>query len=136
MQTLKEIAVALKIPESTLRIYRDEFEELVPAEGEGRRRRYAPEGTALLGKIVGWKREGWTSGQIRDALSREVKPQARVRRRNTDERLDELAALIRAQSGELALLRVEVGALRSEVRRLAETLRQDIPPTLEEALRG
>lgn len=134
MQTLQEVARAIGLPESTLRLYREEFEEFIPTLGEGRRRRYGEDGAAILRNIAAWKREGRTAGQIRDDLSRERKPEAKVRRRNTDERLDEVVALLRAQAGEVALLRVEVGSLRSEVRRLTEVLRSDTAPSLEEAL--
>jgi len=133
-ESLKEIASRLDVPESTLRLYRDEFDELIPTQGSGRRRRYAEEGADVLRKIVSWRREGWGSGQIRDALLRERQPRERMRRRNADERLDEIAARLLAQAGEIAMLRVEVGALRAELRRLIEILRTDAAPSLEEAL--
>lgn len=125
------------MPESTLRLYRDEFEEfLPPVGGEGRRRRYGDEAADRLRRIVEWRREGKGAAYIRDALAREVTPTQKVRRRNTDERLDDLAALLRAQAGEIAMLRVEVGALRADVQRLTTALHADVPPTLEEALIG
>lgn len=138
MKTLREVAEAAGVPESTLRLYRDEFEEfLPPAGGEGRRRRYDDGIAERLTRIARWRREGKTASQVRDTLTREIAPTApaqRARKRNTDERLDELAALLRAQASEVAMLRVEVGALRADVRRLTAVLRADAPPTLEEAL--
>ena len=136
MLTLKEIAQTVQMPESTLRLYRDEFEEFLPAHGEARRRRYSETTAANLRRVAGWKRDGWTATQIRDTLAREAEPEAKARRRNTDERLDEIAALLRAQAGEVAMLRVEVGALRAEVGRLASLLRADAPPSIEEAIRA
>lgn len=134
MLTLKEIAASLGVPESTLRIYRDEFEEFVPAQGQGRRRRYSVESAELLGQIVRRKHDNWSAGQIREELARNVRPQARTRRRNTEDQFEELASLLRAQSSQITLLHVEVGELRSELKRLIEVLRADTPASLEDIL--
>ncbi len=133
MQTLKDIAEAVTIPESTLRLYRDEFEEFLPVAGEGRRRRYPDTTAALLRQVVEWKRKGWTAIQIRDGLAKVQRPQEKARRRTTDERLDEIAARLTTQQSDVAALRVEVGALRDEIRRLTDTLRQPAL-TMEDAL--
>lgn len=135
MKTLKEIAAFAGVPESTARIYRDEFEEFLSASGEGRRRRYGDESAERLKRICQWKRAGWTASQIRDELSREVKPQERLRLRTTEERLDELTALARTQASELALLRAEVGALRRDLRELIARIQQDGPLSMEDVLR-
>lgn len=132
MKTLKLIAAEAAVPESTVRIYRDEFEEFLPTSGEGRRRRYDEASAARLTQIVQWKRSGWTAPQIRDELRKEALPQMRVRRRTTEERLDEIAAILRAQGGEIMLLRAEVGTLRLEIRKLVTTIEQDAPPTMEQ----
>lgn len=134
MASLKDIAAGCGVPESTLRVYRDEFADLVPTRGEGRRRRYEEAGAAVLRQIVRWKQEGWGSARIRDELQRQRRPQERARLRTTEERLDAIDARLQAQSGELAALRVEMGALRAEMRRLVETLQQQVPPTFEAAL--
>lgn len=134
MKTLKSIAAEAEVPESTMRIYRDEFEEFLPTSGEGRRRRYDDAGAARLRQIAQWKRSGWPSLQIRDELRKELTPQARVRRRTTDERLDEMTSMIRTQSSEVMLLRAEVGALRAEIRRLVTAIESDSPPTMEQVL--
>jgi DNA-binding transcriptional MerR regulator len=135
MQTLKEIAEAVSIPESTLRLYRDEFEEYLPAMGEGRRRRYADSTATLLRQVVEWKKKGWSATQIRDGLAKVQRPQDKARRRTTDERLDEIAARLITQQSEVAALRIEVGALREEIRNLTDALRQPAL-TMEEALLG
>ncbi|MES2461912.1 MAG: MerR family transcriptional regulator [Armatimonadota bacterium] len=134
MNTLKSIAAEAAIPESTVRIYRDEFEEFLPASGEGRRRRYDDIIAARLRQILQWKRSGWSAPQIRDELRKETAPQARVRRRTTEERLDEMTAILRAQSSEVTLLRAEVGALREGIRKLVTAIEQDAPPTMEQVM--
>ena len=48
MLTIKEIADQLQMPATTLRGYRDEFDEFLPHEGEGRFRRYSYECIQLL----------------------------------------------------------------------------------------
>lgn len=136
MNTLKELAERWETPESTLRLYRDEFDELIPTQGTGRRRRYDERGAEALRRIIRWKREGRTAAQIRDELAKEQRPQTAGRQRNVEERLDEIAARLEAQRGEIALLRVEVSALRADFGRLLEILRQDAPPTFEEAVIG
>ena len=134
MQTLKELAVQWEIAESTLRLYRDELNELIPTQGTGRRRRYDERGADALRRIIAWKREGKTVGQIRNELTRENRPQAAARQRSVEIRLDEIAARLTAQQEETALLRVEVSALRADFARLLEAMRLDAVPTFEQSL--
>lgn len=134
--TLNKMAAVLDVPGSTLRLYRDEFEEYVPCTGEGRKRRYNDEGVAALRRIVAWKREGWSAGRIRDELARERTPRERTRRRTTEERLDEAILLLTAQSGEIALLRAEVAALIAALREHGSALRAPETPSFEAALHG
>ena len=135
MATLREIAAAAGIPESTARLYRDEFEEFLETTGQGKRRRYSDTAVETMRRIVAWKREGWSAASIRDELARERMPAPRARRRTTEERLDEITAVLRAQAGEVAMLRAEVGALRAEIKRLADR-QTDAPLSLERILTG
>ena len=126
------IAVSAGMPESTVRVYRDEFEEFLPTTGEGRRRRYEAESAERLRRICEWKRQGHTSSEIRRELERAVTPQERTRRRTGENRLEELITFVRSQASEIALLRAEVGSLRQEMRSLITTLQRDAPPSMEE----
>ncbi len=114
---MREIARQCELPESTLRVWRDEFEAFLPAIGEGKRRRYPETTQALLRQIAGWKKAGMPSEQIRSELARRTTPKERGQRRNTESQLDELLALVRTQTSELAALRAEVGELRRQAGR-------------------
>lgn len=132
--TIRAVAASVGVPESTVRLYREEFDEFIEGMGEGRRRRLTEEGAATLKRVVAWKREGWPSVQVRDVLSRERQPRERARSRTVEERLDVLIALGRTQEKEVALLRVQVGALRDEVAGLQAALEQDAPPRFEDVM--
>lgn len=111
---MREIARQCDLPESTLRLYRDEFEVFLPAVGEGKRRRYPEQSMQRLRLIASWKKEGRGALEIREELSRRKEPTERAHRRTQEERMDELVALVRAQGEQLAALRAEVGELRRE----------------------
>ncbi len=49
---MSELAGRLNLPESTMRYYCKRFGAYLPGEGEGRRRRYAPEAQAVLEFII------------------------------------------------------------------------------------
>jgi DNA-binding transcriptional MerR regulator len=134
-QSLREIAENARMPESTLRLYRDEFEELVGAKGEGRRRRYDERAAEVLTRIAEWKKAGWKSDAIRDELKKRGRPEAQARRRTTEDRLDELILLVRQQSQELASLRTSVEAQKNEIARLRGNLGVGAV-SYDEALRG
>ncbi len=110
------------MPESTLRLYRDEFEEFVPAMGEGRRRRYDPSVTETLRRIVEGKKAGASSGSIRSELARATTPRAVRQHLALEDRLAQLLTTLEAQHSEIALIRAEVGALRNEMSRLLTVL--------------
>jgi DNA-binding transcriptional MerR regulator len=52
LYTLRQLAEELKLPESTLRYYRDAFVDHIPSVGTGRRRRYPREAVAVLRTIA------------------------------------------------------------------------------------
>jgi DNA-binding transcriptional MerR regulator len=50
--TVRQLAEALNLPESTVRYYRDAFFDYIPSVGTGRRRRYPHEAVAVLRSIA------------------------------------------------------------------------------------
>ncbi|MBC8140996.1 MAG: MerR family transcriptional regulator [Armatimonadetes bacterium] len=123
--TLKQIAQQIAVPESTLRLYRDEFNEFVPATGEGRRRRYNDAAAQTLHKIVEWKKAGTGANAIRQELARTQTPMERKNSATQDERIAQVLTVLGGQGSEIAMLRAEVGVLRSEMGRLIALLSAD-----------
>lgn len=68
MLTIKEIADQLQMPATTLRGYRDEFDDYLPNEGEGRFRRYSDECIQLLSNIKAMKQNGLSKEEIESQL--------------------------------------------------------------------
>lgn len=70
--TIRQLADALALPESTVRYYRDAFAEAIPAVGQGRRRRYPPEALDILRTIAAGYASGMSRGAIRATLARSL----------------------------------------------------------------
>jgi DNA-binding transcriptional MerR regulator len=66
--TLREIADALSLPESTVRYYRDAFAPHIPTVGSGRRRRYPEDAVQVLRSIA----HGYASGKPRSEIEDEL----------------------------------------------------------------
>jgi hypothetical protein len=67
--TLRAVAQALRLPESTVRYYRDAFAEFLPTEGRGRRRRHPAEVLPLFELIAEGFAANWARADIRAALA-------------------------------------------------------------------
>ncbi len=66
--TLRDIARELRLPESTVRYYRDAFAAHIATVGTGRRRRYPAEAVAVLRSIA----EGYGAGKTREEIEFEL----------------------------------------------------------------
>ena len=66
--TIAEIARALEVPDSTVRYYRDRFENHLPSVGSGRSRRYLPEAVDMLRDIMGAVKGGATVEEVRQSI--------------------------------------------------------------------
>jgi DNA-binding transcriptional MerR regulator len=130
--TLREIAQTAQVPESSLRLWRDEFEGYVPAVGAGRRRRYDAEGAERLRQIARWKQEGHHSERIAAELEKRGPLKTASRRRTTDDRIDDVLGAIAGIGNELSALRAEVEFLRREVLRLSDAQRANTTPAFED----
>lgn len=67
--TLRAIALALDIPESTVRYHRDTFADYLPVVGRGRRRRYPRTSLALFRTIATAYADGLTRDEIVELLA-------------------------------------------------------------------
>lgn len=68
--TLRAIAHALRLSESTVRFYRDAFPEFLPTEGRGQRRRHPEQVLPLFELIAEGFAANWSRNDIRAALAR------------------------------------------------------------------
>jgi DNA-binding transcriptional MerR regulator len=123
--TLKQIADALTLPESTARYYRDAFPDLVPCVGTGRRRRYPKEAVAVLRSIADAYAAGRTRREIAALLGAgEPRAGGRTRRdrdaagRGEVSNLDLLAALLDGEREQ----RDALWQMAGEIVRLTEVL--------------
>ena len=72
LYTIKELSSILDVPESTLRYYRDRFEEFIPVVGKGRKRRYKKESIEIFKQIIKGYEEDLTTKQIRNNLLKKL----------------------------------------------------------------
>jgi DNA-binding transcriptional MerR regulator len=70
MKTLKQIAADLGKPESTVRYWRDLFNDFIPCEGRGRTRRYPEEAAEVLRLVCVMMERNANARDVKDALSR------------------------------------------------------------------
>lgn len=66
--TISQIARSLGVPESTVRYYRDRFEENLPYVGTGRSRRYLPEAVDTLKSVMAAVKNGAPLEEVRQSL--------------------------------------------------------------------
>lgn len=69
--SIAQIARETKIPDSTLRYWRERFKDFLPSEGKGRATRYHKESIAVFATIRDLNEEGIPFDQIPDRLSQQ-----------------------------------------------------------------
>lgn len=67
--TIKRLGELLDIPESTVRYWRDRFNEFIPYSGTGRKRRYPEEALEVLRFICDYSERSANAEDIKEALS-------------------------------------------------------------------
>lgn len=81
--TIQEIGRQLNIPESTLRYWRDRYEEYIPSVGEGRKKRYKQEAVLVFQRIAELSAEKLTAEDIAERLSLEFSSELTIRDTNS-----------------------------------------------------
>jgi len=66
--TISAIAKRLKLPESSVRFYRDKYTAFIPTTGEGRKKRYRSEALDVIGYIASQSRAGVPSDILEQGL--------------------------------------------------------------------
>lgn len=136
--TIAEIAQELKLPESTVRYYRDRFADFIPTVGRGRGRKYKPEALEVLRFIAEGLRNDLTATEVAEAVSRifpiSATPSAEPQQTAAATQREAFLALVEAQGQAMrqvaaALERIatqgeETAALRREVEALREEVAQ------------
>jgi DNA-binding transcriptional MerR regulator len=69
MLTIAEIAKRLDQPESTIRSWRDKYDDFIPSAGDGRKRRYKDGALQVFQSIAVMAAEGLTARDIAERLS-------------------------------------------------------------------
>jgi DNA-binding transcriptional MerR regulator len=127
LYTIAEMAKLLKIPESTLRYYRDRHPEYLHYTGKGRKKRYSPEALEALRFICEQANNSRNADDIDQAL------QARF---NKEINHDDITAVTTAEEQQLKLMdtltdtlssiadqKKEIQTLREEVKELREYIK-------------
>lgn len=70
--TLKEISRRLNVPESSIRYYRDRFQDYLPARGEGRKRRYRSDALEIFRTIVQGYKNDRKAEEIKNHLEQQL----------------------------------------------------------------
>ncbi len=98
LYTIAELAKATKIPESTIRYYRDRHSEYFHYTGKGRKKRYTPETLEALRFIAEQAISSRSAEEIEEAL------QARFNREINTENITAVTTAEAQQSGQLRLI--------------------------------
>jgi len=104
LYTIKELSSILNVPESTLRYYRDRFEEFIPVVGKGRKRRYKQESIEIFKQIIKGYEEDLTTKQIRNNLLKKLSKEDSESEINKDQ----LQQILEKQSQILDLLAEDI----------------------------
>ncbi len=104
LYTIKELSSILNVPESTLRYYRDRFEEFIPVVGKGRKRRYKKESIEIFKQIIKGYEEDLTTKQIRNNLLKKLSKEDSEPEINKDQ----LQQILEKQSQILDLLAEDI----------------------------
>ena len=131
LYSIADISKMTKIPESTLRHYRNQFIEFLPSTGKGRSRRYYEEAVPIFRRISELKSEGYTQEQVHLELSGEATQYHDVNLPAIPDAQEKLLeALLESRKeqdklqGQVALMREELGEIRRILVKEKPTLKE------------
>ena len=145
--TLKELAYKLNVGESTVRFWRDRFNEFIPSVGRGKRRKYRSDALEVLRFIKQQSERRVSAEQIRHGLSRqqpiegvwEESQRSAQQERNepaegqelathfVDQLLERVQGILQTQNERMAALEAENRELRDRLSRLEEREKTTAP---------
>lgn len=126
LYTIKELSSILNVPESTLRYYRDRFEEFIPVVGKGRKRRYKEEAIEIFRQIIKGYEDDLTTKQIRNRLIEKLSTSESESKLSKDH----LEELLKKQTQIIELLTEDI-LLKKEIQGEMETLKSKIKKRLK-----
>lgn len=129
--TIAEIAAQLKMPESTIRYYRDKYLDFIPYKGKGRNRRYKPEAIDVFRSIAECMEHNLTQDQVEERLTAEFTrsidvPQERNPQTSTEQQTDISADLMTMNAAVMEIkqsmmqLAVAMSAMNQQQQEIAE----------------
>lgn len=143
LYTIKSLAQELGAPESTVRHWRDQYENFLPSVGEGKRKRYRKTAIDVLRFIQERLNRNEPQEEIKEALSREfpqnidtvadqnrniaTTPPTATEPALVNELLERVQGLLSTQDQRMAALEAENRELRERLVRLEEREQAAIP---------
>ncbi len=122
LYTIKELSKELKIPESTLRYYRDRFEEFIPTVGKGRKRRYKEEAIDVFKLIIEGYEQDLNFRQIKDKLIKKLS----VSEGSSTKESDDIKNVLIEKQNEIIRLLIEYINEKDELKREIKLLKHKI----------
>lgn len=130
--TIKEISRELGIPESTLRYWRDKYEEFIPAVGKGRKKRYREEALMVFKRISELISDNLSANEIAERLSIEFARNIEVAETGSAKKaaildiyaIQKTLQQIAATQQELARLVSENRELKAEIEKLSTRMEE------------
>lgn len=129
LYTIKELAEELKVPESTLRYYRDRFEEFIPTVGKGRKRRYKKEAIDVFSLIINGYEHDLTFKQIKDELIKKLSNSVQTDEKETEnikneiiDKQNEILKLLLENINEKEVLNQKIKLLQDKIEKMERIL--------------
>ena len=127
LYTIAKMAKTLKIPESTVRFYRDRHSEFLPYQGTGRKKRYKEEALKALRTIAELAKRNLTAEEIEEQLSQEYSRNVEAGNETTGiiavEQQESIARALTDNLKAIADQKQEIQELREEVKEISNLVK-------------